>query len=331
MEFGVIPNWSWPRDGDPTEQARLTVEQGQTAIEAGYDTVWFSQHYVSEGFNQFQPLQMLSRLSADAGNTNLGTSVFLLPLHEPVAVAEQVATLSHLFDGRLEFGVSLGYKDDEFTALDVDKSDRVGRLVDGVRILRRLWSEDDVTYDGKYHSIENVTVDPKPDDVRIHIGGNAPRSVERSGKLGDGWIISGRTSPEEAADLHEHYRRGVAETDRPEWVSLNRETFVAETTEEAEEVARAGMRSRVEKWLERGASDTADAVGEDGIESKVDEMLRQRFVGSPEEVIERIEAFEAAAGVDHVICLYNWRTIDHGDVCDSMRLFAEEVAPHFQD
>ena len=328
MRFGVIPNWSWPTDGDPREQMEMTLEQAQIAFETGYDTVWASQHYVSEGLNHFQTIPLLARMAEMAGDANLGTSVYLLPLHHPLVAAEQFATIDAMLDGDLEVGVSLGYKDAEFDSLGIEKSDRVARLVEGVQLLRRLWSEDEVSYEGRVFEVEGISIDPKPGDVAIHVGGNAPKSVERAGRLGDGWIVSGRTSPDEATDLHEHYRRGLERSGRDPFVSINRETFVAETTEEAEAIAREGMRSRAEKWLERGASDTAEQF--DDLDAFVDEMLRQRFVGSPETVIERIEAFQDSVGLDNVICIYNWRKLPQDAMVDSIELFAEEVIPHFR-
>ena len=328
MRFGIVPNWSWPTDGDARAQMDRTVEQARVAFEGSYDTVWMSQHYVSEGYNHFQTIPTLARMANVAGEKNLGTSVYLLPLHHPVIAAEQFATIDKMFDGNLDVGVSLGYKDDEFDSIGISKSDRVGRLVEGVRLLRRLWNEDDVTYEGRYFGVDGVSIDPKPDGVSIHLGGNAPKSVERAGRMGDGWIVSGRTTPDEAAELRAHYERGL-EDDREGLVSLNRETFVAETQEEAEEVAREGMRSRAKKWLERGATDTQSQV--DDLETYVDEMLRQRFVGTPEQVVDRIEDFRDSVGVENVICVYNWRHVDHDDVLDSIELFGEEVVPHFEE
>ena len=327
MRFGIIPNWSWPTDGDPATQMEYTLEQAKTAFEHDYDTVWASQHYVSEGFNHFQTIPLLARMAEFAGEKNLGTSVYLLTLHHPLVAAEQFATIDAMFEGDLEVGVSLGYKDAEFASLDIDKRDRVRRLVDGVRLMRRLWTEDDVSFSGKAFEVDGISIDPKPENASIYVGGNAPRSVERAGRIGDGWIVSGRTTPDDAADLLQHYREGRG--DDGGVLSVNRETFVAETTEKAEDVARDAMRSRAQKWLDRGAADTADQA--DDLDEYVDEMLRQRFVGSPEEVTERIEAFEEAVGIDHVICLYNWRTISQEDMLDSIELFSEEVVPHFRE
>ena len=331
MRFGIIPNWSWPTDGDARTQMERTLEQARVAFEGNYDTVWMSQHYVSEGYNHFQTVPTLARMAEFAGEKNLGTSVYLLPLHHPVIAAEQFATIAEMFDGSLDVGVSLGYKDDEFDSIGVDKANRVGRLVEGVRLLRRLWNEDDVTFEGTYFDVDGVSIDPKPDDVSVHVGGNAPKSVERAGRLGDGWIVSGRTTPDEAADLRPHYERGLDTGDDGGGglVSLNRETFVAETQERAEAMAREGMRSRAKKWLERGATDTRSQV--DDLETYVDEMLRQRFVGTPEQVIDRIESFRDSVGVENVICVYNWRHVDHEDVLDSVDLFSEEVIPHFEE
>ncbi|MFB6160761.1 MAG: LLM class flavin-dependent oxidoreductase [Haloferacaceae archaeon] len=330
MRFGIIPNWSWPTDGDPREQMEMTLEQARTAFDNRYDTVWASQHYVSEGFNHFQTVPLLARMAEFAGEKNLGTSVYLLPLHHPLVAAEQFATIDSMFDGRLDLGVSLGYKDAEFDSLDIDKSDRVGRLIEGLRIMRRLWNEDDVSYSGKMFEVDGISIDPKPDDPNVLMGGNATKSVERAGRMGDGWIVSGRTTPDEAADLLEHYERGLDQAGNANgFISLNRETFVAETTEKAERIARQGMKSRAKKWLERGASDTAEQF--DDLDAYVDEMLRQRFVGSPEEVIDRIEEFEDSVGVDNVICLYNWRKLPQEEMCRSIELFSEEVIPHFQE
>lgn len=192
MEFGIIPNWSWPTNGTAQEQSELTIEQAKAAVDNDYDAVWFGQHYISEGNNHFQPLPLLSRTASFAGGTDLGTSIFLLPLHNPIAVAENFATADALFNGDLIFGAALGYKSAEFESFGIDIDDRVGRFVEGIQLLRKLWTEDDVTYSGNHFDVENVTIDPKPnegDGVPFWLGGNADKTVERAGRLGDGWKI----------------------------------------------------------------------------------------------------------------------------------------------
>jgi hypothetical protein len=99
----------------------------------GFSSIWASQHYLSDPFTYFQPIPTLARLAADARGMILGTGVLLLPLHHPVEIAEQLATLDVISDGRLVFGVGLGYRDVENRALGQDPKDRVSCLVEGAR------------------------------------------------------------------------------------------------------------------------------------------------------------------------------------------------------
>lgn len=330
MEFGLIPNWSWPLEGEPTNQMDKTLEQGKVAVDAGYDTVWFGQHYISEGNNHFQPLPLLSRTSSFIGEADLGTSIFLLPLHNPIAVAENFATADALFDGKLKFGVALGYKPEEFDSFGIDMDDRLGRFVEGIQLLRKLWTEENVSYSGKHFEVDNITIDPRPDDLEIWLGGNADKSVERAGRMGDGWIISARTSFEEAKRLSGIYEDAIKESDHPNaGISMNREVFVADTTEEAVETVMPMMKERAAHWLDRGAQDTAEQI--DDLDEQVYDMLEDRFVGSPEECIDRIAKYHEEVGVDHVIAMYNWRQLSQNKVLDSIERFGDEVVPYFED
>jgi len=333
MKFGIIPNWSWSTDGNVRKQSGNTLEQARVAVENNHDGLWFGQHYISEGNNQFQPLPLMSRATDFADSTTLGTSIFLLPLHNPIAVAENFATLDTMFDGDLLFGVALGYKPAEFDAFGIDMDDRLGRFVEGIQLIRRLWTEDDVSYSGNYFDVEDVTIDPKPNDgagVPFLLGGNTERTVKRAGKLGDGWIISARTTFEEAKQMSDVYHDGVKESKYSNnWIGLNREMYVAETTEEAEETVKPMMKERAARWIDRGAQDTAEQI--DDLDEQVHEMLEERFIGSPEECIDRIAKFRDEVGVDHVIAMYNWRQLSQEKTLTSIKRFGEEVVPYFQD
>src|SRR2546428_10533605 len=111
------------------------LAQVRAARAAGFSHVWASQHYLSAPYTYFQPLPTLGRVAAEAGEMTLGTGVLLLPLHAPVDVAEQVATLDVITGGRFVFGVGLGYRDRQNEALGRDPPARVGRpgeRVDGI-------------------------------------------------------------------------------------------------------------------------------------------------------------------------------------------------------
>lgn len=333
MEFGVIPNWSWPTDGNQNDQMEMTLEQAKATVDAGYDAVWFGQHYISEGNNAFQPLPLLSRVSSFADDVDLGTSIFLLPLHNPIAVAENFATADSLFPGKLKFGVALGYKPEEFDSFGIDMEDRLGRFVEGIQLLRKLWTEENVTYSGNYFQVNDISIDPRPgngEGLEIWMGGNADKSVERAGRMGDGWIISARTTFDEAKHYSKIYHDAAKKSDHQNaGISMNREVFVADTTEEAVETVMPMMKTRAAHWLDRGAQDTAEQI--DDLDEQVYDMLEERFVGSPDECIDRIAKYHEEIGVDHVIAMYNWRQLSQEKNLESITRFGEEVIPYFKD
>jgi len=94
-------------------------------------------------------MSLLGRIAAEAGSMRIGTNIFRLPIHNPVYVAEQVATLDVISGGRFIFGVGLGYRPEEFDAFGVEMKTRVPRFLESLEIARRLWTEAEVTYDGR--------------------------------------------------------------------------------------------------------------------------------------------------------------------------------------
>ena len=108
------------------------------------------------------PLLLLSNLAAHAPGLYLGTAVFLLPPHHPVAVAEQTATLDIISGGKFLFGVGQGYRDVEFRSFGLEKRQRRQRMVEGLQVIRKLWAEDDVSFNGQFFQLDGVTMSPKP-------------------------------------------------------------------------------------------------------------------------------------------------------------------------
>ncbi len=102
----------------------------RAARDNGLHSVWVSQHYLATPFQMLQQLPVLARIAAEAGSMHLGTNIFLLPIHNPVYVAEQVATLDVICGGRFIFGCGLGYRPEEFAAFDVEMKVRVSRFLE---------------------------------------------------------------------------------------------------------------------------------------------------------------------------------------------------------
>ncbi|HSF03476.1 MAG TPA: LLM class flavin-dependent oxidoreductase, partial [Solirubrobacterales bacterium] len=133
------------RGQDLRRQWQDHLEQFRACRDAGFDLVSWGHHWLIDPFQHFQPLPVLARLAAEAGTMELATGVLLTPLLNPVQVAEDVATLDHICEGRLVLGVGLGYRREEFEAAGGTLSERVPRFEEGLALIKRLWTEDEVT------------------------------------------------------------------------------------------------------------------------------------------------------------------------------------------
>ena len=168
------------------------------AEELGYDSLWVIDRIFHPN-SIIDPMTLLACAATFTERVRLGTSVLLFVLRHPVLVAKSTATLDYLSGGRVTLGISLGGRDNEFGPLGVDVRRRVSRFNEGLEVMRRLWSERDVTHHGRYYHMDNVNIDPKPvqqPSIPIIIGGSADTALQRAAEHTDGWVAGGAASPE---------------------------------------------------------------------------------------------------------------------------------------
>jgi probable F420-dependent oxidoreductase len=166
----------------------MVLAAARYAEEAGLDGLIAGDHVTFYGFG-YDGLMTLTAVAAVTERIQLKTAVYLLPLRHPVPVALQVAQLSQLSQGRFVFGIGVGGEDPhEFTSCGVDPRFRGARTNEALQILRRLWSEDHVTFAGRHFDLHDVTVYPKPwGHVPVFIGGRSDAALRRAGRYGDGY------------------------------------------------------------------------------------------------------------------------------------------------
>ena len=162
MRLGVYVNAQHPAGDDPGRRFAEMVEQVRLIRTLGFDSIWGGEHHATPGYHYFPLLPLLQRLAAEADGLWVGTNLILLPLHNPVEVAEIGAFLDVITGGRFLLGVGLGYRPEEFAIFGVPMADRVSRLGEGIEIIRRLWTEDDVTHRGRHWRLDGVTIRPRP-------------------------------------------------------------------------------------------------------------------------------------------------------------------------
>src|SRR3989449_5978852 len=150
MKFGIGLSVQHLPEDPQAARFQEPVEQSRLARAVGFPRVWASQHYLSDPFTYFQPIPTLARVAAEAPGMTLGTGCLLLPLHHPVEIAEQLATLDVITAGRFVFGVGLGYRDVENEAMGLNPKERVGRPGEGLEGIERLWNGEPRTHPGTH-------------------------------------------------------------------------------------------------------------------------------------------------------------------------------------
>jgi alkanesulfonate monooxygenase SsuD/methylene tetrahydromethanopterin reductase-like flavin-dependent oxidoreductase (luciferase family) len=168
------------------------IEQVRVADAVGFDAFSMGDHYNIPGLQRLNQVAALARLCAEVKHCSVGTAVTLLGLRHPVTVASELASLDVLNAGKSFAAFGLGYREEELNAFNLTKSQRYQRFVEGVEIVKRLWTEDNVSFEGKAFKLKNVTVDPKPlqkPRPPVWIAANTDAAVKRAASIGDGWLI----------------------------------------------------------------------------------------------------------------------------------------------
>ena len=183
----------------------------------GFSDVWVSDHVVHPAAQNYpspylyDPLLTLTWAAAVTERVGLGTSVLVVPMHEPVAMANQLASLDALSKGRLRLTVGVGWSEAEYAALGADFSTRGRRLDEAIAMWRVLWSDDPASFEGRFRRFQDIRLLPKPvGSIPIWVGGSTEPAYRRATRIGDGFQLIGVT-PEQAAPVVARLR-----TDRPE-------------------------------------------------------------------------------------------------------------------
>ncbi|EKF20897.1 LLM class flavin-dependent oxidoreductase [Nitratireductor pacificus] len=173
--------------------ARELVDYGVWVEELGYDSVWVWDHMllgVEPNFPIIDSLTVLTGIAARTKKIKMGTGILVLPLRNPVALAKQLSSMDQLSEGRLVMGMASGWYKREFDAVGIPFNKR-GKLMDeNLEIMRRLWTEEQVSGEYMNHNISKAVMYPKPHqkEIPILIGGYVDKVLQRAATVGDGWL-----------------------------------------------------------------------------------------------------------------------------------------------
>lgn len=342
LQFGLLwsfRNPAFARVGwDDVYRDHLELAVESEAL--GYDYAWLTEHhFVDDGYSP-SPFVIAAALAARTERIRMGTFVVVLPMHNPVEVAENVATLDQFSAGRFELGVGLGSRSAEYEDQGLPRDNRGVRMEESLTVIRRLLSGETVTFDGKYTKLREVRIVPPALQThpQIWAAGIVPKAIDRLARLGCHFLGSG------AADLCQAYDEALRTHGREPHdhnIAGQQLMYVAPTREEAWEIAAPLLRYYTEetlRWvLERGdhpeyqaLMDSMPSIEEIVRTQKFDFFGEQPMVGTPTEVINMIEEYTARSRVTHLVCNIALPGLTPDEIRASMQLFAAEVIPHFR-
>ena len=301
MKFGVtVPN-NWGI-ADPQQ----VLAFGPLAEDLGYDSVWVMDHLFNNGYIRqrldgkpyYHPLAILSHLSATTKTVLLGTSVLVLPYHNPIELAKYTATLDQMSGGRVTLGVGVGAMTEEFEALGIPMKQRGALTNECIAIMKELWTGEDPSYHSRRWNFADLKFSPKPvqkPHIPIWVGGASPGALKRAATLGDGWHPS-----------------GVAAED----YSISRRTI-------QESATAAGRRPESWTWSARVEVEAHGAPSSDR------GAARARISGdNVDQMIAGIAAYQTA-GVEHIVLALNTGEVPR--ITELMETIARRVIPGFRE
>jgi alkanesulfonate monooxygenase SsuD/methylene tetrahydromethanopterin reductase-like flavin-dependent oxidoreductase (luciferase family) len=241
--FHLTPFWS-PTDRGPTRIIDEAIEVVAAASRMGYAWVSMGQHWVSAPTVWPQPFPMLARLAPETGRMRLKTSVLLLPILNAVEVAESAATLDHICHGRLDVGVAIGYREKELEAAGHTRSDRAPKLEESLALMKRLWSGEEVTFQGKYIRLTAGRMGFRPYQTPhppLEMGAQSVGATRRAARLTDGVFFGPQVAWRDIARLAGVFReeRAAAGLGETGVVGASRSLIVGPSKAEARAAAQA--------------------------------------------------------------------------------------------
>ncbi len=345
MKFSnfLFPESKTP-DGD-FDVIEESLREAELSEELGYDVIWLAEHHFDGGCAYVDPTTFAAAIAARTKNIKIGFAVAQMALHHPIRFAEQIALVDNISKGRMIVGVGRGtaYNFYEFRGFGVDPDEAHDMLLEVEDILVKAWTTENYKHDGKYWQVElpvlrpQVYQKPHPPMIRACSGLESTLEMAREGRPFMMNVQSDETTVERLQQYQSamskagHSDETVARSMADSWVWRN--IFVADTDAEAEKVGipyfkemRASLQTNRDK-MNTTAELRAQATGAVG--AARNSLEHGIIVGSPETVTERLQKVHES-GVGGVIIHFRLGAMPYEANANSLKLFAEKVAPNFK-
>lgn len=318
MKVGLYLATQFTPETDVLAARTEIVEQVRLARDSGFSSLWVPHHYLTQPMQMLAPIPMLAYLAREAEGMTLGANILVMPLLNPAHVAEEAVTLDLLSGGNYVVGVGVGYREAEFETFNVPLKERVQRLTESVEIMRRLWTEERVTYRGKIFTVDNLGIGLKP--VRsggppIWIAGVVDAAVKRAARIGDAWLITNFAHYQALAPQMKLYRETLAAMGKPfpADAPITRECYVGPTRAKALEECRVALEYKYRAYSSWGLDKQSD--GAESFDQPFEDFVADRFIiGDKEWVKAEVQRYNETLGVNHFIMRVQWPGLEHAKV-----------------
>ncbi|HZO80753.1 MAG TPA: LLM class flavin-dependent oxidoreductase [Candidatus Binataceae bacterium] len=346
MKFDLFYQLPAAATQDPAERYRELMAEAIEADRLGFDTLWLAEIHFSPRFCTLPvPTLQLAAIAERTTRLRLGIAVHLLPLHHPVRLAEEIATLDVLSGGRVEFGAGRGAFPNNYHGFGVDMGTSRERFEEMLALVRSAWSDERLTFHGRFYELDDIEVFPKPaqrPSPPIRLAANSPDTFRFAGANGYPIFAGGPVNPINV--LPERlaiYHRALAEARLSlpsDWLAALFLTFVGQSRE--------AVRATIEQSLINYFRTVSEMIRPESIavpedyERVVERTRSMRYetveslmavFGEPERCVHRIAALREQFGFTRMVCWFETGGLSgHRNVIEAMRLFAEHVMPHFK-
>jgi probable F420-dependent oxidoreductase len=311
----------------------VTIRECERAEAMGFDSIWLGEHH-NHALLYPTPLIGLAAIASRTQRLRLGTGVLLLPLYHPLAVAEEGAMVDMISGGRLILGLGAGYAPEEFAAFGLTPQTRGSRLEEGAALLRRLWSEEHVSHNGRHYQVTDVTIGPRPTQQPrppIWFAGWVEPAIRRAARLGDAWIGGPSARLGEVGSCVNLFQQARREAHPPAAdadIALIRYVFVGDNLQQAYDTVGNSILNIFEttyfRWPHPVVKRPAGML-------TIEQLAADRLIlGDPAQCIEQIRRFRDELGLTHLICRISFPGVSREASLASLQLFARDVLPALQ-
>ncbi|MGE3619829.1 MAG: LLM class flavin-dependent oxidoreductase [Acidimicrobiia bacterium] len=299
------------------------------AQELGFTYFTMGQHFVYGDLRWLQPVPLIARLAADTGpDVRLAVTVLVVPAYHPIVLAEELATLDIVTEGRLIVGLGGGYRPDEFELLGVGIDDRIARFLETFEVMKELWTKDLVDWEGRFWQLKGAQPHIQPATKPyppIWMGGHSRAAARRAGELADAWIIPPGSTLDEirtgmALVAKGRAARGLPMVPQP----LRRNVLVAEDLPAALRRYQAISQERFAQFASRGLQ----VVDADDVSDDFEQFaLGHAILGTADQIVDQVRSLQAEMAFDPLIMKPQWTYMDVDQGIAELDLLAPEVIP----